>query len=103
MYCAICIVQYAELVSGSSTALPARVSIMSVPQQLVSSSSAVWTCFQISPNQDGSAPEQANCRLCSKKVSLKQRNTTNLYRHLRVHHPKEYTACKLQGTGSSTN
>ena len=59
-------------------------------------SSAVWNYFGFSPDRDGKPEneEVAICRLCRKNVSSKARNTSNLFSHLRSHHPKEYSMCK---------
>ena len=38
--------------------------------------------------------ELATCRHCTRKISAKGRNTSNLFSHLRIHHPTEYNRQK---------
>ena len=59
-------------------------------------SSPVWTYFGFEATDDGKLrnEELAVCRLCTKKVSTKGRNTSNLFSHLRSHHPTEYNIVK---------
>ena len=59
-------------------------------------SSAVWNYFGFSPDRDGKPEneEVAICRLSRKNVSSKASNTSNLFSHLRSHHPKEYSTFK---------
>ena len=58
--------------------------------------SAVWTYFGFVPDEKGKPKDEdtAVCMLCSKKVSSKSSNTTNLFSHLRTNHPSEYVKAK---------
>ena len=59
-------------------------------------SSAVRTYFEFEPTDNGKVrnEELTICRLCAKKVSTKAQNTSNLFSHLRNHHPTEYNIAK---------
>ena len=72
--------------------------------------SIVWERFALSATEDGKVLEKEQdrpiCRLCGRGVQAKGSNTTNLYQHLREHHPLIYaeTAPKLASKkGESSN
>ena len=72
--------------------------------------SIVWERFALSATEDGKVLENEQdrpiCRLCGRGVQAKGSNTTNLYQHLREHHPLIYaeTAPKLASKkGESSN
>ncbi|KAK7898280.1 hypothetical protein WMY93_019133 [Mugilogobius chulae] len=58
-----------------------------VPKQ--NTSSAVWEHFGFQPNENGEPEnlEQAVCKICEAKISVKRGNTSNLRAHLSTHHP----------------
>jgi len=53
--------------------------------------SSVWQNFALKATENGSVIENEQdrpiCRFCAKSVLAKASNTTNLYQHLREHHP----------------
>ena len=55
--------------------------------------SPVWKYFGFPPDEDGRPTNYCNprCKLCSKDVSAKFSNTSNLLKHLRLHHRKEFS------------
>ncbi len=64
----------------------------SAPSDLVSkknTTSAVWQYFGFRPNEKGEAvnTDEAICKLCNKKVTVRDGNTSNLRSHIRNHHP----------------
>ncbi len=71
------------------------VTLVSKPKRAIASS-AVWTYFGFEADEGGK-PKNASvavCRLCEKQISTKTSNTTNLFSHLRTHHPAEYNIVK---------
>ncbi|KAK7918646.1 hypothetical protein WMY93_009930 [Mugilogobius chulae] len=58
-----------------------------VPKQ--NTSPAVWEHFGFQPNENGEPEnlEQAVCKICEAKISVKRGNTSNLRAHLSTHHP----------------
>ena len=56
------------------------------------STSPVWTYFGFEADEDGKAKsdEVAICRSCQRRVKAKGSNTSNLFSHLRVHHPLKF-------------
>ena len=56
--------------------------------------SAVWQNFGLMATEDGKINEKEQdkpiCRSCGKGVLAKGSNTTNLFQHLREHHPLTY-------------
>lgn len=54
--------------------------------------SPIWQFFGFQPNQNGEPkdPNNATCRLCRGQVVAKDSSTTNLFLHLKIHHPPEY-------------
>ena len=55
--------------------------------------SLVWKYFGFTPGEDGRPTNYCNpkCKLCFKEVSAKFSNTSNLLKHLRLHHRNEYS------------
>lgn len=64
--------------------------------------SSVWTDLSRTIRGKVKNEERAVCRLCSKKVATKARNTSNLYSHLRNHHSAEYNVVKEVRAPSKT-
>ena len=56
--------------------------------------SSAWLYFSLPATQDGKVIENAQdrpvCKVCGKRVLAKASNTTNLFQHLREHHPTAY-------------
>ena len=54
--------------------------------------SAVWGYFGFKPDAEVKAKVQDSviCRLCKKTLSAKGSNTSNLFAHLKVHHPLKH-------------
>ncbi|XP_047201797.1 E3 SUMO-protein ligase ZBED1-like [Girardinichthys multiradiatus] len=63
--------------------------------------SVIWAYFRFYPNANGEPQDltQPICTLCKLCVPAKDRQTTNLFAHIRVHHPAE--AAKLSPTSSA--
>ena len=63
--------------------------------------SLVWKYFGFEVNDDGrpTSLDTPKCRLCQLPVGAKDSNTTNLYSHLKIKHPEEFSL--LQCTNSS--
>ena len=61
-----------------------------------STKSSVWEHFALLATQDGKVIEREQdrpiCKSCGKGVLAKGSNTTNLFQHLREHHPLVYAA-----------
>ena len=57
--------------------------------------SSAWLYFSLLATQDGKVIEteqdRSVCKVCGKRVLAKASNTTNLFQHLREHHPTAYT------------
>ena len=55
--------------------------------------SLVWKYFGFTPDEDGRPTNYCNskCKLCSPDVSAKFGNTSNLLKHLRLHHRNEFS------------
>lgn len=55
--------------------------------------SPIWEHFGFVPNEKGEPNnlDEAICRLCGKKLSVKRANTSNLQSHLQSCHPAAYT------------
>ena len=55
--------------------------------------SLVWNYFGFTPDEDGRPTNCSNpkCKLCFKDVSAKFGNTSNLLKHLRLHHRNEFS------------
>ncbi len=53
----------------------------------------IWKHFGFVPNEKGEPInlDEAICRLCGKKLSVKRANTSNLQSHLQSCHPAAYT------------
>jgi len=62
--------------------------------------SGVWQHFAFKATENGSVIENEQdrpiCRFCGKGVLAKASNTTNLYQHLREHHPTVYAEAALK-------
>ena len=76
------------------------------PSDLVSkknTTSAVWQYFRFRPNEKEEAAntDKAICKLCNKKVTARDGNTSYLRTHLRINHP--LTAVRMQLAPSSLN
>ena len=74
------------------------------PGDLVSkknTTSAVWEYFGFQANEKGEPvnTDEAICKLCYKKVTARDANTSNLRTHLRVNHP--LTAARMNLAPSS--
>lgn len=74
------------------------------PSDLVSkknTTSAVWQYFGFRPNEKGEAVnmDEAICKLCNKKVTARDGNTSNLRSHIRNHHP--LTAARMDPSSLS--
>ena len=56
--------------------------------------SSAWLYFSLPATQDGKVIENEQdrpvCKVCGKRVLAKASNTTNLFQHLREHHPTAY-------------
>ena len=67
-------------------------------------SSPVWTYFGFEADKVGNPKNEqvAICRLCEKHVSTKASNTSNLFSHLRYHHPAEYNMVRAPARSRST-
>ena len=54
--------------------------------------SAVWTYFGFEADEKGKARivSEAICRLCNARVKARGSNTSNLFSHLKVHHPLKH-------------
>lgn len=54
--------------------------------------SPIWQYFGFTPDEKGEPADvtQAVCKLCSKVVPVKESQTTNMYVHLRGHHPVDH-------------
>ena len=56
--------------------------------------SSVWQHFSLLATEEGKVIEKEQdrpiCRSCGKRVQAKANNTTNLFQHLREHHPMTY-------------
>ncbi len=63
--------------------------------------SAVWQYFGFRPNEKGEAvnTDEAICKLCNKKVTARDENTSNLRSHIRNHHP--LTAARMDPSSLS--
>ncbi len=63
--------------------------------------SAVWQYFGFRPNEKGEAvnTDEAICKLCNKKVTARDGNTSNLRLHIRNHHP--LTAARMDPSSLS--
>lgn len=63
--------------------------------------SAVWAYFRFIPDANGEPKDltQPICTICKKCVPVKDKQTTNLFGHIRVHHPSE--AAKLPPTSAA--
>ncbi len=59
------------------------------------SQSPIWQFFGFKPDAKGEPEDitQAICKICTKVVPVRESQTTNLFVHLRTHHPAE--AAKL--------
>ena len=71
--------------------------------------SSVWQHFSLLATEDGKVVEKEQdrpiCRTCGKRVQAKASNTTNLFQHLREHHPMIYAEVapkKLPKRGESS-
>ena len=55
--------------------------------------SLVWKCFGFTPDEDRKPTNYSNpkCKLCSKDISAKFGNTSNLLKHLHLHHHNEFS------------
>lgn len=55
--------------------------------------SIVWQYFGLECNEDGNLKDRdmAVCNICLKRISAKGGNTSNLFQHVGVHHPQEYS------------
>ena len=64
--------------------------------------SGVWVHFKLPGSPDGtiSTKKRVICRLCKQEIPYKN-NTTNLFKHLEIHHRAEFA--KLHGTASTLN
>ena len=64
--------------------------------------SGVWQHFALKATENWSVIENEQdrpiCRFCGKCVLAKASNTTNLYQHLREHHPTVYAEAALKPT-----
>ena len=64
--------------------------------------SGVWQHFALKATENGSVTEneqdQPICRFCGKGILAKANNSTNLYQHLREHHPTVYAEVVLKPT-----
>ena len=61
--------------------------------------SLVWKYFGFTPDEDGRPTNYCNpkCKLCFTDVSAKFGNTSNLLKHLRLHHRTEFSKiCRAQ-------
>ena len=67
--------------------------------------SAVWVHFGIAVDEDGKATteNEATCRICFKKVSIKGGTTSNLSSHLKVKHPAESARLQPSASPSQSN
>ena len=65
--------------------------------------SPVWTYFGLEADGQGKpiSKEIAICRVCNSKTSTKGGSTSNLFSHLKNHHPKEYANLKQMSSASS--
>ncbi len=56
--------------------------------------------FGFEPDEDGKpkTSDTAICRICSKAETAKGSNTSNLFAHLGVHHPRKYTEVECTRT-----
>ena len=71
--------------------------------------SSVWQLFSLLATENGKVVEKEQdrpiCRTCGKRVQAKASNTTNLFQHLREHHPMIYAEVapkKLPKRGESS-
>ena len=64
--------------------------------------SKVWQNFGIMVRENGKIIEREKdkpiCRTCRSGVQAKGSNTTNLFQHLRKHHPLVYSELHLQAS-----
>ena len=72
--------------------------------------SPVWQYFALRTNEEGGVIKQdvdkPVCKTCGKSVNAKSSNTTNLFQHLREHHPSLYaevTPSVLKKKDGTTN
>ncbi len=65
--------------------------------------SAIWAYYRFYPDTNGEPKDLTKpiCTLCKKCVPVKDKQTTNLFGHIRVHHPSE--AIKLPPTSAATS
>jgi len=62
------------------------------------SSGVIWTYFGFVPDKNGFPIDigKPRCRECSKEISCKNGNTSNLFKHLKDRHPSLYTKAQVQ-------
>ena len=65
--------------------------------------SLVWTYFGLEPDTKGKliSKDIAICRVCNSKSTTKGGSTSNLFSHLKNHHPMEYANLKEISVASS--
>ena len=62
------------------------------------SSSVIWTYFGFVSDKNGFSIDSGKprCRVCSKEISCKNGNTSNLFKHLKDRHPSLYAKAQVQ-------
>ena len=65
------------------------------------SKSVVWTLFGFKVDSKGQPIDENKliCQLCHHPIAVKGGNTSNLFSHLKNHHPKKYSELKAGNTG----
>ena len=64
------------------------------------SKSVVWTLFGFKADSRGQPIDENKpiCQLCQQTIAVKGGNTSNLFSHLKHHHPKKYSKLKAGST-----
>ena len=64
------------------------------------SKSVVWTLFGFKADSKGQPIDENKpiCQLCQHPIAVKGGNTSNLFSHLKNHHPKKYSELKAGNT-----
>ena len=67
--------------------------------------SAVWAHFGIEVDENDKTinANEVTCRICKKKVAVKDGSTTNMTAHLKIKHPREYSTTVKQQPSKSAS
>ena len=67
--------------------------------------SVVWTLFGFKADSKGQPTDENRpiCKLCQQPIAVKGGNTSNLFSHLKTHHPKKYSELKARSIAATAN